>query len=161
MEHKTYEIYYDEPGDFLEIFFGEPAKCYTEESEPDIFIRKDQETDEVKSIGILSFKKRGAKILKRKVMGLCGSNATKSLDELAAIFYNLGACDSVEDAKDMIPKLYDKNISYTKIIKETGLSSTTVARISKWLNGKNGGYKLMLKKLAVHHSNPSYGKGLR
>ena len=63
MENHTYEIYYDEPGDFLEIFFGEPAKCYTEESEPDIFIRKDQETDEVKSIGILSFKKRGAKIL--------------------------------------------------------------------------------------------------
>lgn len=58
-------------------------------------------------------------------------------------------------------QMLDKNISYTKIIKETKLSSTTIARISKWLNGKNGGYKLMLKKLAVHHNNPSYGKGLR
>lgn len=58
-------------------------------------------------------------------------------------------------------QMLDKNIPYTKITKETGLSSTTVARISKWLNGETGGYRLMLNKLAVHHSNPSHGKGLR
>lgn len=63
MENHTYEIYYDELGDFLEVFFGEPTKCYTEEPEQGIFIRKDQETGEIKSVGILSFKKRGAKIL--------------------------------------------------------------------------------------------------
>ena len=63
MENHTYEIYYDEIGDFLEIFFGEPTKCYTEEPEQGIFIRKDQETNEVKSIGILSFKKRGSHTL--------------------------------------------------------------------------------------------------
>ena len=63
MENNTYEICYDEQGDFLEVFFGEPTKCYTEEPEQGIFIRKDPKTDEIKSIGILSFKKRGAKIL--------------------------------------------------------------------------------------------------
>jgi len=63
MENSTYEICYDELGDFLEIFFGEPTKCYTEEPESGIFVRKDQETDEVKSIGIISFKKRGTNIL--------------------------------------------------------------------------------------------------
>lgn len=63
MENHIYEIYYDELGDFLEIFFGEPTKCYTEEPEQGIFIRKDQGTGEIKSIGILSFKKRGTKIL--------------------------------------------------------------------------------------------------
>jgi hypothetical protein len=63
MENNTYEIYYDEQGDFLEVFFGEATKCYTEEPEQGIFIRKDQETNEIRSIGILSFKKRGAKIL--------------------------------------------------------------------------------------------------
>ena len=62
-----------------------------------------------------NFEIRGAKILKRKVMGLCGSNATRSLDELASIVYKLGGCDSVEEAKDMIPKLYDKDISYTSL----------------------------------------------
>jgi len=40
MENKTHEIYYDEVGDFLEVFFGESDKCYTEEPEPGIFIRK-------------------------------------------------------------------------------------------------------------------------
>ena len=51
-------------------------------------------------------------------------------------------------------QMLDKNISYEKIEKETGLSSRTVARISKWLNGGMGGYKLMLKKIN-HHNNLS------
>ena len=42
--------------------------------------------------------------------------------------------------------LNEKN-PYDKIIKETGLSSTTVARVSDWLNKGKGGYKLMLKKI--------------
>lgn len=63
MENHTYEVYYDEIGDFLEVFFGEATKCYTEEPEQGIFIRKDQETHEIKSIGILSFKKRGTHVL--------------------------------------------------------------------------------------------------
>lgn len=46
--------------------------------------------------------------------------------------------------------LNDK-ISYSQIVKETGLSSTTVARISKWLNNGMGGYQLMLEKLNGHH----------
>lgn len=57
--------------------------------------------------------------------------------------------------------MLNNNVPYTKITKETGLSSTTVARISKWLAGGMGGYRLMLKKLNLHHSNPSRGKGLR
>ncbi len=68
MENHTYEIYYDEIGDFLEIFFGEPAKCYTEEPEQGIFIRKDQQTHEIKSLGILSFKKRGSQILTKLLL---------------------------------------------------------------------------------------------
>lgn len=54
----TYNIYYDEEADFLEVFFGSPAKCYAEEIKEGVFIRKDEKTHEVKSIGILSFKKR-------------------------------------------------------------------------------------------------------
>jgi len=58
-EKNTYEVYYDEEADFLEVFFGEPTKCYADEIEEGIFIRKDKETGEVKSVEILSFKKRG------------------------------------------------------------------------------------------------------
>lgn len=44
-------------------------------------------------------------------------------------------------------RMLSENVSYEKIVKETGLSSRTVARISKWLNRGMGGYKLMLKKI--------------
>ena len=42
-------------------------------------------------------------------------------------------------------QLLNANIPYTSIVKQTGLSSTTVARISKWLKngaGGNAGYCL-------------------
>jgi len=45
-------VYYDEEGDFLEISIGKPTKCYAEEVQPGIFLRKDEKTNEV------SFKKR-------------------------------------------------------------------------------------------------------
>ncbi len=54
----TYEIYYDEEADFLEVFFGAPTECYAEEPEEGVFVRKDSQTNEVKSIGILGFRKR-------------------------------------------------------------------------------------------------------
>lgn len=63
-EDNTYEIYYDERADFLEVFFGEPTECGADEVEEGIFIRRDEKTNEIKSIGILSFRKR-AQILKK------------------------------------------------------------------------------------------------
>lgn len=51
-----------------------------------------------------------------------------------------------------------QKISYSKIEKETGLSSTTVARISKWLKRGMGGYKLMIKRLG-HHNTFLLGRG--
>jgi len=58
-------------------------------------------------------------------------------------------------------QMLSSNISYTTIRGKTGLSSTTIARISKWLNKGKGGYKLMINRFAKHHTN-SYpvGKGL-
>jgi len=44
-------------------------------------------------------------------------------------------------------RMLEKKIPYTEIIKETGLSSTTVARVSDWLSGGMGGYKLILKRI--------------
>ena len=46
--------------------------------------------------------------------------------------------------------LTDK-VPYSVIESETGLSSTTVARVAKWLNGKGGGYRAIISKL--HHRN--------
>ncbi|MFH1252798.1 MAG: YerC/YecD family TrpR-related protein [Candidatus Uhrbacteria bacterium] len=37
-------------------------------------------------------------------------------------------------------------VPYTEIIEETGLSSTTVARVAKWLHGGAGGFRALAKK---------------
>ena len=42
--------------------------------------------------------------------------------------------------------LYEK-ISYEKIEKETGMSSTTIARVNKWLTNGKGGYRLIIDRL--------------
>lgn len=55
--------------------------------------------------------------------------------------------------------LLSKDVQYNAIIESTGLSSTTIARIAKWLRGSLGGYRLVLARLG--HSNSSkLGKGL-
>lgn len=56
-------LYYDEEGDFLEISIDKPTKSYAEEVKPGIFLRFDEKTEEVRSVGIFNFKKR-AKDLK-------------------------------------------------------------------------------------------------
>lgn len=65
-------------------------------------------------------------------------------------------------------RLLSRRVQYNTIIESTGLSSTTIARISKWLKGSLGGYRLVLSRLPaspaiknMHHHNPSpVGKGL-
>jgi len=66
-------------------------------------------------------------------------------------------------------RMLDQNIPYTLIVKETGLSSTTIARISNWLQNGTGGYELMLDRWEAepeisnkqhHHSSHPFGKGL-
>ena len=46
--------------------------------------------------------------------------------------------------------LSDK-IPYVIIEKKTGLSSATIARVAKWLNTGEGGYKIIFNK--IHHHN--------
>ena len=46
-----------------------------------------------------------------------------------------------------VAKLLHKKMSYIKIVEKTGLSSTTVARVSRWLHRGMGGYKLILERL--------------
>ena len=56
--------------------------------------------------------------------------------------------------------LLTKDVQYNAITESTGLSSTTIARISKWLKGSLGGYRLVLNKLQHSHSQNSIEKGL-
>lgn len=57
-----------------------------------------------------------------------------------------------------VAQMLNKEVAYEKITKATGMSSTTIARIQKWLNGKLGGYRLMLEKTnkqnkKAHHAS--------
>jgi len=50
-----------------------------------------------------------------------------------------------------------EQVPYSAIEKKTGLSSTTVARVSKWLNGKEGGYRRVISRM--HHRSTSLARG--
>lgn len=52
-----------------------------------------------------------------------------------------------------VARLLDEGIPYVAIQAKTGVSSTTVARISRWLNSGRDGYRLVLDRL--HHTRPS------
>lgn len=53
-------------------------------------------------------------------------------------------------------QMLNAHIPYITIREKTGLSTTTIARISKWLQKGMGGYRLVLNRPAKHHTaNPS------
>lgn len=56
-------------------------------------------------------------------------------------------------------RMLSKSVPYSKIEDKTGLSSTTIARVSRWLNKGMGGYKLMINRLSnVHHHNQALAR---
>lgn len=46
-----------------------------------------------------------------------------------------------------VAQMLDKQVPYEEISKATGMSSTTIARISKWLTTGMGGYQLVLSRI--------------
>jgi len=51
-------IYYDEEGDYLEIFIEDESPTYGEEIGEDLTLIKKEKTNEIVGISILNFKKR-------------------------------------------------------------------------------------------------------
>lgn len=84
----------------------------------------------------------------------------KGIDEAKRFFRDLLTENELNEFANRwkAAQLLDAKVSYSQIEKETGLSSTTVARIAKWLNGELGGYKLVLDKLKHHHTD-TFEKG--
>ena len=56
-------------------------------------------------------------------------------------------------------RMLSQDVPYSTIEATTGLSSATVARVSRWLQGGMGGYKLMLERLG-HHNPVQIRRGL-
>ena len=83
--------------------------------------------------------------------------ALKDVDEAKRFFRDLLTENEIVEfaTRWEVAKMLNKNVPYSEIEKKTGVSSTTVARISKWLNRGKGGYKLMLQRLNYHQHTSS------
>ncbi len=81
----------------------------------------------------------------------------KNQEESRKFFRDLLTEEEIKEFSNRwkVARMLDDKISYDIITKETGMSSTTIARISKWLTKGMGGYRLMLDRLHTHHNRAS------
>jgi TrpR-related protein YerC/YecD len=79
----------------------------------------------------------------------------KSEDELKRFFRDLLTDKEIVEFSNrwQAAQMLNDKVPYSQIVKKTGLSSTTVARISKWLSGEVGGYRTAIA-LLDHHTQP-------
>ncbi len=75
----------------------------------------------------------------------------KSAGEAQRFLIDLLTPEEIEEfsKRFQAARMLSEKIPYSIIEKKTGLSSTTVARVSKWLNGKEGGYRSVIANM--HH----------
>jgi TrpR-related protein YerC/YecD len=72
----------------------------------------------------------------------------KNLDEARRFFRDLLTEKEIVEfgQRWKVARMLAKRIRYTKIAQETGMSSTTIARVHKWLKKGMGGYKIVLER---------------
>jgi TrpR-related protein YerC/YecD len=75
--------------------------------------------------------------------------ASKTIGETQAFLRDLMTEDEIKEFANRLKaaRMLSEKIPYSAIVNATGLSSTTIARVSKWLNGPLGGYKTILNRL--------------
>ncbi len=83
----------------------------------------------------------------------------KTADEARRFLRDLLTPEEIEEFSKRFrtAELLTKKVPYSTIEKKTGLSSTTVARVSKWLNGREGGYRRVISRM--HHHSTSLARG--
>jgi TrpR-related protein YerC/YecD len=95
--------------------------------------------------------------------------ALKTIDEVEYFLRDLMTEGEIKEFANRLEaaRMLSRDAQYASIIEQTGLSSTTIARISKWLKSSLGGYRLILNRLspsksfsASHHTPSKIGKGL-
>ena len=72
-------------------------------------------------------------------------------DEAAAFFRDLCTFHELEEMSQRwaVARLLVRGIPYRKISEITGVSTTTITRISQWLNHGTGGYRMVLKRAGL------------
>ena len=73
----------------------------------------------------------------------------KNLGEVQDFFRDLLTQPEIMELANRwkVAQMLDRGLPYTRIEKETGMSSTTIARIQWWVKHGQGGYQIMLKRL--------------
>ncbi|MDP2630551.1 MAG: YerC/YecD family TrpR-related protein [Candidatus Uhrbacteria bacterium] len=87
--------------------------------------------------------------------------ALKTSDEMRRFLVDLMTKKEVDEfsLRFQAAQMLSEQIPYSTIVKETGLSSTTIARVSRFLQSANGGYKTIIDRLH-HHTSSQSRKGL-
>lgn len=74
----------------------------------------------------------------------------KNKKEAIAFFRDLltlGEIEAVSERWQMAKLLWTTSLSYKKIAKKTGGSTTTITRVAHWIENGMGGYKTILTRL--------------
>jgi len=79
----------------------------------------------------------------------------KSVKEAECFFRDLCTVDEIKEMSDRweIVQLLNDKLSYRDIASKLKTSTTTVSRVSQWLNNGMDGYKLVLNRLNHHNSS--------
>lgn len=91
---------------------------------------------------------------------VCALLALKTPDEARRFLRDLMTEKEIEEFGKRLraAEMLSANVPYSAIESDTGLSSTTIARVSKWLKGDLGGYRTVIAR-AHHHSPSLAGEG--
>ena len=74
----------------------------------------------------------------------------ESLDEAERLFRDLCTLGELRDMAQRwaVVRMLDRGLHYARISQETGASTATITRIASWLHHGEGGYRLLLDRLA-------------
>lgn len=88
--------------------------------------------------------------------------AVRTPDEVRRFLRDLMTQNEIEEfgKRFKVAQMLALRESYLRIQKATGLSQTTIARVSKWLKNGENGYRLIIDRLH-HHAPISSERGLR
>jgi TrpR-related protein YerC/YecD len=74
----------------------------------------------------------------------------ETLDEAERFFRDLCTLGELRDMAQRwaVTRMLDEGLHYARISQDTGASTATITRIASWLRHGEGGYRLMLDRLA-------------
>ncbi len=72
----------------------------------------------------------------------------KNTDEMRRFLRDVLTIQEIEEMTERwkVARLLDEGLSYRTIAEQTGMSTTTVGRIARWMHNGEGGYQLALDR---------------